>query len=150
MFWTGGFTFYASIVVPIGTDVLGSAENQGAITRQVARDINLSGVVALILFAVDIAVTRSGRWLHRGRWLAWLGMAVCLIALMILYPHLDRLFHGEEAYLDSRAEFRPWHRAYLWTISVQFGFAVLFALLTLASWRSADAARDWPPRPGGR
>jgi hypothetical protein len=140
MFWTGGFTFYASIVVPIGTDVLGSAQDQGAITRQVAPLINLSGVVALVVFAVDIAMTRSARGLTVGRWLAWLGMASCLVALMILYPHLDRLFHGEQAYLDSRAAFRPWHRAYLWTISVQWGFAVLFALLTLAAWRFADRA----------
>jgi hypothetical protein len=67
-------------------------------------------------------------------------MAVCLAMLVSLYPHLDRMFHGEEAYLDSRAAFRPWHRAYLWTISIQWGFAVLFALLTLAAWRVEDKA----------
>jgi hypothetical protein len=135
MFWMGGFTFYASIVVPIGTDVLGSAERQGQITRQVARDINLSGVVALVLFAADVAMTR--RW-RRGRWLTWLGMAVCLVALVILYPRLDRLFHGEEAYLDDRAAFKPWHRTYLWVISVQWGFAVLFTILSITAWRAED------------
>ena len=144
MFWEGGFTFYAAIVVPVGTDVLGSAAEQGKITRQVAPIINLSGAVALAVFAVDTVLTRSGRGLKWGRWLAWLGMAGCLGALLLLYPHLDRLFHGEEAYLDSRAAFRPWHRAYLWTISVQWGFAILFALLTLAAWRREDRQ---PARP---
>jgi hypothetical protein len=138
MFWQGGFTFYAAIVVPIGTDVLGSAAEQGKITRQVAQTLNLSGAVALALFALDVVLTRSGRGLRWGRWLTWLGMAVCLGVLLALYPHLDRMFHGEEGYLDSRAAFRPWHRAYLWTISVQWGFAVLFALLTLAAWRGED------------
>jgi hypothetical protein len=135
MYWIGGFTFYAAVVVPVGTDVLGSAANQAAVTRQVAHTINLSGAVALCLFVWDIAATRRVRV---ARWLAWAGMAACLVALMVLYPHLDRMFHGEDAYLDSRAAFRPWHRAYLWTISVQWGFAVLFTLLTLVAWRADD------------
>jgi hypothetical protein len=141
MFWTGGFTFYAAIVVPIGTDVLGSAAAQGQITRQVAARINQSGIVALAVFALDIAVTRSKRGLKIGRWAAWLGMVAIMVALMMLYPHLDHMFHGEIAQFDNAAEraaFRPWHRLYLWTISVQWGIAVLFALLTLAAWRSAD------------
>ncbi|HEX4589563.1 MAG TPA: hypothetical protein VH120_06520 [Gemmataceae bacterium] len=138
MFWIGGFTFYAAVVVPIGTDVTGSKEGQGAITRQVAPEINWSGVAALTIFAVDIALTRSLRRWRRARWLAWLGMAVCLAALMAMYPHLDRMFHGEEAYLDDRSVFRPWHRAYLWTITVQWGFAILFAILSLAAWRCED------------
>src|SRR5947209_1543756 len=138
MFWIGGFTFYAAIVVPIGTDVIGSKAGQGEITRQVAPDINWSGAVALAIFAVDIAMTRSARGWRWGRWLSWLGMAVCLVVLMILYPRLDQMFHGAEAYLDDRAAFRPWHRAYLWTITVQWTFAILFAILTLAAWRCED------------
>ncbi len=138
MFWQGGFIFYAAIVVPIGADVLGSAAEQGRITRQVAPILNWCGAAALAVFALDVALTRSGRSLRWGRWLTWLGMAVCLAVLTMLYPQLDRMFHGEEAYLDSRAAFRPWHRAYLWTISIQWGFAVLFALLSLAAWRASD------------
>jgi hypothetical protein len=135
MYWMGGFTFYAAVVVPIGTEVLGSGARQGEITRQVAPLINWAGAVALVLFTLDIVATRRWRLI---RWLAWAGMAVCLIALIALYPHLDRMFHGEEAYLDSRAAFRPWHRAYLWTISIQWGFAVAFTLLSVAAWRAVD------------
>jgi hypothetical protein len=135
MYWTGGFTFYAAVVVPVGTDVLGAADRQAAITRQVAHTINLTGAVALALFAWDILATRR---LRLGRGLAWAGMAACLVVLFALYQHLDRMFHGEEAYLDSRAAFRPWHRTYLWTISVQWGFAVLYTLLSIAAWRADD------------
>ena len=138
MLWTGGFTFYAAIVVPIGTDVLGSATDQGQITRQVAPIINQIGAIALAIFAVDIAASSSDRRLRWARWLTWLGMAACLAALMLMYPHLDRMFHGVEAYLDDRKTFKPWHRAYLWTITTQWGFAVGFAILTLAAWRAAD------------
>ena len=36
-FWQGGFTFYAGVVVPVGTDVLGSSLKQGFVTRRVTR-----------------------------------------------------------------------------------------------------------------
>jgi hypothetical protein len=138
MFWQGGFTFYAGVVVPIGTEVFGSAAGQASITRRVAGYLNLSGAAALVLFAWDAAAARPGRWLRRGRWLAWGAMAVCLVALVMLHPQLDRMFHGEEAYLTDRAAFRPWHRAYLWTSTVQWGCAIVFAVLTLAAWRAED------------
>jgi len=55
MFWQGGFTFYASVVVPVGSDFLGSHVDQGWITRSVTNYLNLSGAVALALWFVDIA-----------------------------------------------------------------------------------------------
>jgi hypothetical protein len=138
MFWQGGFTFYAAVVVPIGTEVLGGKAEQARVTRQVAPWINWSGAAALAVFAVETLATRSGRALTWSRWCAWLGMTGCLLALFVMYQRMDEMFHGEEAYLDSRAVFRPWHRAYLWVLSVQWGFAILYAVLTLAAWRSAD------------
>ena len=35
LLWQGGFLFYAAIVVPVGTDELGSAFAQGKITARV-------------------------------------------------------------------------------------------------------------------
>jgi len=133
MYWQGGFTFYAAIVVPVGTEVLGSKVEQGRITRQVARTINLTGVVALAVFALDIAVTRPGQGLRWGRWLAWFVMAVTLGVLFVLHGHLDAMFIPDELKITDRPAFRFWHRTYLWVITVQWGCAVLFALLTLAA-----------------
>jgi hypothetical protein len=144
MFWQGGFTFYAGVVVPIGTEVLGSAAEQGRITRLVARSLNVSGAAALAVFAVDLLLTRGGRGWRWGRWFAWAVMAGCLAALVLMYPRLDQMFHGAEAYLDDRRAFRPWHRAYLWTSTVQWGAAVLFAVLSLLAWRAEDRR---PPPP---
>src|SRR5689334_22865465 len=61
MFWQGGFTFYAGVVVPIGTDVFGSAAGQAGITRRVAWYINVSGAAALAVFAWDVLAARPGR-----------------------------------------------------------------------------------------
>ena len=49
MFWQGGFTFYSAVVVPIGSDLLGSGRDQGFITRSVTNYLNLAGVAALAL-----------------------------------------------------------------------------------------------------
>lgn len=138
MYWQGGFVFYAAIVVPIGNEVLGSPERQAAITRQVAQQINWSGAIALIVFAWDLIATRPRHLLRRIRVANWLGMGVCLIVLSLVYRHLDRLFHGEEAFLDDHSTFRPWHRAYLWVSTAQFVFTCLFTITTLIAWRRLD------------
>ena len=36
--WLGGFTFYALVVVPTGTDVLGGSVEQGFVTQAVTRN----------------------------------------------------------------------------------------------------------------
>src|SRR5437899_2231150 len=46
MFWQGGFTFYAAVVVPIGQEELGSHESQGFITRGVTNYQNRAGAIA--------------------------------------------------------------------------------------------------------
>ena len=51
MFWQGGFLFYASIVVPIGQEVLPTPQDQGFITRHVTKSMNVSGAVALLPLA---------------------------------------------------------------------------------------------------
>ena len=138
MFWTGGFTFYAAVVVPVGAEVLGSHREQGYITQKVSNYLNVSGAVALLLLAWDAAATRdSSPWRCRSRWLTWLGMALSLAALVALHLHLDALLaHESSAFPVS--EFRPLHRLYLWTSTEQWGFAVLYTMLTICTWRAED------------
>jgi hypothetical protein len=138
MFWQGGFVFYAGVVVPVGTEVLGSASEQALITRHVTRYLNLSGTVSVILFAWDLAATRSGRGAYWGRWLCWLALAAGLAVLYWLHPHLNGMFRAEELTILDRPSFRFWHRTYLWVSTVQWAFAVGFAVFSLAAWRAED------------
>src|SRR5437667_11660411 len=88
MFWQGGFTFYASVVVPVGQSVLQSHLEQGFITRQVTNYLNLAGAVCLVCLAWDLAAsTEPSTWRRRARWAAWLGMAFALVILV--WFHLD-------------------------------------------------------------
>src|SRR5437764_15421395 len=87
MFWQGGFTFYAAVVVPVGQHVLGSHAAQGFITREVTRYLNLAGAAALVFLVWDVAAARDPRALRTGlRWLAVAGMLATLAALAWLHP----------------------------------------------------------------
>lgn len=139
MFWQGGFTFYAAVVVPVGQQELGSHLQQGFITRQVTNYLNLSGAVALILLGWDVAATRDKSTARRwARWAAWMGMILALLALTCLHQHLDQLLNLELRELANPRAFRTGHRWYLWLSTVQWAFGLSYALLTLAAWRAED------------
>jgi len=138
MFWQGGFVFYAGVVVPIGTEVLGSAQEQGRITRRVAVWLNWSGAVALIPLGWDAWADRRSLWARRGRIATWLVMAGGQAVLFWLYPSLDTMFDPEALHISERRLFRRLHRTYLWTSTVQWLAGVAYAAFSLWSW-TADA-----------
>jgi hypothetical protein len=142
MFWQGGFVFYASIVVPIGTELLGSAKEQGFLTRRVSQQINTAGAIALLPLVWDALATADPS--RRRRWTRYLtcgGMLAALLLLMWLHPQLDRLLSPDDDpvhHIYDRPAFRLRHRWYLWIITVQWSLGLLYLAGTLASWRGAD------------
>ena len=140
MFWQGGFTFYAGVVVPVGTAVLGSPMSQGFITRRVTFYLNVAGVVALSLLALDLIGTRGeSRRGRRGRWLSWLAMAALLAGLVWLHPRFDAYLDLEAEEVADRKAFRRLHRLYLWLSTFQWGFGLVYAWLTVRAWRDEDS-----------
>jgi hypothetical protein len=139
MFWQGGFTFYAGVVVPVGQDVLGSHLKQGFITRQVTYYLNLAGAAALLILLLDLLVVgRESPWARRLRWLSWLAMLGILVALAWLHSDIDQYLNPETQELANGRAFRAGHRLYLWLSTVQWGFALAYLGLTLRAWRQAD------------
>jgi hypothetical protein len=146
MFWLGGFTFYAAVVVPIGTDVLGSSLQQGAITRQVTNWLNLAGAATLGAWAVELVVSPAPTPLRqRLRWLSWCVMAVPLLALIVLHPLMAGLL---DAPVLDKDTFRTLHRWYLWLSTVQWAAGLLLSFMTLQTWRDADQRFGERERPG--
>lgn len=138
MFWQGGFTFYASVVVPVGQEVLGSHQDQGFITRQVTDYLNLAGALCLLPLAWDAAVSRDEgrrRWF---RWISWIGMATILAILVWLHGRLDALLDLVNNTILDYQTFRTGHRVYLWLSTFQWGFCLLYMGLTLMAWREED------------
>lgn len=142
MFWQGGFVFYASIVVPVGTQLLGSAKEQGFLTRRVAQQINVAGAIALLPLAWDVLAAPDPSLRRRSvRWLACAGMLAALFVLMWLHPQLDRLLSPDDdpiRQIYDRPAFRFRHRWYLWVITIQWGLGLVYLAMTLWSWRAAD------------
>src|SRR5580704_2726867 len=111
MFWQGGFTFYASVVVPVGSDILGSHVEQGWITRSVTNYLNLSGGVALVLWLVDIIVVRTtGFHGRKVRFSLWCVLAVTLAVLCLLHPYMDHYLDAERAIIVDQPYFHFLHR----------------------------------------
>jgi hypothetical protein len=137
-FWQGGFAFYTAVVVPIGTDVLGSSFAQGMITRQVAFWINVTGAVALGIMFMDSFVTKPGRV---GRGLLILYMAAILIGQFVLHQRLDEMIDLETGVVYERLTFRWWHRVYLWLSTAQWAGAVVWLGFTVAVWRRSDCGK---------
>jgi hypothetical protein len=141
MFWQGGFTFYAAVVVPTGQQVLGSHLEQGLITRQVTYYLNVSGAVALAVLAAELLLAADYPRQLRAKlqWVVWAGMAGVLAILVVMHPMLDRLIDLETHTIADRASFRTFHRMYLWISTLEWGLAWIYLWLRLKSWRMEDS-----------
>ena len=139
-FWQGGFTFYASVVVPVGQEVFGHLR-QGFITRQVTVYMNLAGAIALLVLLWDLIAardpSRGRRWV---RWLLWISMGLLLLWLYQLHGQLNELLVRKGLLILDPEAFRPRHRLYLWLSTVQWACGLLYLFVTLVMWRKEDCS----------
>ena len=139
MIWQGGFLFYASVVVPAGTEVLGSSGAQGAITARVTDTMNQLGLVALAILALDLRLTRdTNERRTAARWWCWSLAFLCQLLLIYLHMVLDFFMDPARNRIVIGPPFRPVHRVYLWTISFQWFLCLLLAWFSLRAWRAED------------
>ena len=145
LLWQGGFVFYSAVVVPIGTDLLGSASAQGEITALVTVWLNRIGLVFLAVLAWDVSATRdpvARRIVVRQT----LGVVAALLLLLLFYLHdlMNYFLDPTGRTIAMRRPFRVAHIVYLCTSTVHWGIGLALAWLTLAAWRAEDRA---PARP---
>jgi hypothetical protein len=139
MLWQGGFLFYAAVVVPVGTAVLGSAAAQGVITRRVTWWLNLFGLVYLGLLAWDVAATRDPKPRRESaRWWLWVAAAGLLYLLWFFHLLLDYFMDPRGESVQVRRPFRAVHVSYLWASTLHWLIGLAQAWLTLAAWRGED------------
>ena len=123
MFWLGGFTFYAGVVVPVGQNVLGGSA-QADVTRQVSIYLNLSCAIALLPLGWDIVSANDpSRGRRVSRRLCWYNILAGLLALYWLHGQLAAML--DEPGVGSGAYFSFWHRAYLWLSTYQWAAGVI-------------------------
>lgn len=140
MLWQGGFLFYASFVVPAGTEQLGSAVTQGHITRLVTHSLNLVGGIGLVILLWDWWMTRKlgpQSWLRLALWLL---MLATMVAMVLLHQRMDTIMDESLDERPPREIFRPLHRIYLWLTTVQWAAALVYSIWMLRTWRATDRA----------
>jgi hypothetical protein len=143
--WMGGFTFYAAVVVPVGQDVLGSHREQGFVTRRVTDYLNASGAIALLVLAWDTLASRAQRTLERRLRLgAWIGLAGTLAVLVWLHQRLDALLDPDSFSIRDHRSFYALHRWYLLTSTVQWAFAIGYAVLSLSGPGARKICKEPP------
>jgi hypothetical protein len=129
--WWGALTFYGMVVVPAGTEQLGS-QTQGLVTQQVTRTLNLIGVAVTGLLFFDLL--RSGT---RTAWALWGTFVICQIVLFVVHIWLSGLLAPAAGSSVDWSWFYDVHRIYLVTTAVQWG-AGLWLLWCVIARRPFD------------
>lgn len=136
--WWGGLTFYAVIVVPAGTSVLGST-TQGFVTQRVTFWLNalcLATLVATAPFPRKSLRKRS----HQA---AWLVLATSLPAVAWTHHSLSAMLNPDDLTITATDHiFYRRHQIYLWLTAIQWLAGMFLLLARTRADRSADAPVD--------
>lgn len=113
-FWFGGLTFYVSVVIPNGINILGEVSKMGLITQKATRVLNISSM--LFIFAALLFITVNYRDYRRPlRILHFVLIALLLTAQIYLnYLHgvMDTYLIGHTLNAADRGIFMTFHRTY--------------------------------------
>ncbi|MCP4099338.1 MAG: hypothetical protein GY748_24200 [Planctomycetaceae bacterium] len=136
--WWGGFTFYASVVVPVGSEILGSSRTQGFITQVVTHWLNVASALTILMLALDLWLNRQARKtfnfvLETG---IAIGLLICLATLVFLHPKMDELISLAGETISDEAEFYKIHRVYLWVSTIQWALGGLW-MASFMTWISS-------------
>ena len=134
-FWLGGFTFYGSAVIPSGMDVLHSHLRMGFITQRVTGWLNVSGVIALLIFLWNLLALRPmmGR---RTRIIFAVSLAVMMlieVELFVLHPIMDRLLDPTLHVINDDDRFDLLHHVYLISSTGQWVAGVVYVWCSVAA-----------------
>ena len=140
LFWQGGFTFYAAVVIPIAGAILQGTHLRARITDQVVSWLNWAGVVALALLLWDLMQSAdASRRRRMVRGVCWAVMFVTLAALFPLHYWMDLLDPPQGMNPADVGTFNVAHSVYLWVSTAQWAAALTYLFLAVRAWRDEDS-----------
>ncbi len=131
--WWGGLCFYAVVVVPIGTDEIGTVD-QGFITQRVTWWHNLMTGVFLGCLAVEAFRRRSGTLLF-----STIALGAIETALVFWHARLTGImdFHDKSV----PGSFYGQHAVYLWITAAEWTLGIILGPLLFGASDSSGAQR---------
>ena len=117
--WWGGLTFYAVVVVPLGTDLFGSVK-QGFLTQQVTVWLNVFGTLTAAVLVAEAVCSTS----RRKRLLTASLFSVLQASLWIMHARLSHLMDSSTLSVADDAGFYGEHRIYLCLTTAQWLIAL--------------------------
>lgn len=139
----GGFSFYAAVVVPIGSEVL-DPTSQGFVTQQVTHFLNGAAGVMWLLLIWELVAERKLRPRRVTKQLSVLAgvLGLCCIVLPVIHPWLDALLEADSFSISDVEEFYFRHQVYLWLCSLQWLASLAVIWVLLSNWRQPSAELD--------
>jgi hypothetical protein len=147
-FWWGGLTFYAAVVVPLGTEKFGSFD-QGLVTQQVTRYLNVLAIsVAAMTILAGLVDKRPIPWVG--------GILLGGTTAVLMYQHTLLVIRIDKAGEAVADDFYSVHALYLWLTTLQWCIGLfvggywMLARGGLASFRGAKGdspVSNGRPRP---
>jgi len=128
--WWGGLSFYAIVVVPVGTEQIGSV-GQGFVTQKVTLFHNALCVAMGLVLAIE-AYRFSNRFL-------WINCGFLTFITTLLF--------AGHVLLTSRMNFRDQtvpegfysqHALYLWLTAIEWLYGLALPLILLSTWQASE------------
>lgn len=129
--WWGGLCFYVVVVVPIGTDLIGSVE-QGFITQRVTQWHNALSGLFLVCLWIE-ASRRRNRWL----WAIAVVLAIIDIALVVWHAKLTGMMDFQQQAVPG--SFYAQHAIYLWLTAAEWLVGMAMPIWIVLSPIPADS-----------
>jgi hypothetical protein len=126
--WWGGFTFYASFVIPTGQRILGSHVLMGFISQAVTKQINYAALITCLLlilnefFRSDWSIKRIKSFSK----ICLISMLTIVIFLFCFHPYLDALLDFQNRTIIDEPYFYFLHRIYLLLSSVLWFIGIIY------------------------
>lgn len=139
----GGFSFYAAVVVPVGSEVL-DPTSQGFVTQQVTHFLNGAAGVMWLLLVWDLIAERKLRHQRMTKRLFVLTgvLGLCCIVLPVIHPWLDALLDADSHSISDVENFYTLHQVYLWLSSLRWLVSLAVIWVLLSSWQQPSAEVD--------
>ena len=127
--WWGGLCFYAVVVIPIATEIVGSVE-QGFISQRVTQWHNaLSGLFLLCLFTEAFRTRSTALWAFAA------ALSFIDIGLVVWHSRLTGMMDFQHWTVSS--DFYTEHAVYLWITAAEWVLGIMIPIWLLPSLHMA-------------